>query len=95
MAWDQWNVLIYIGTADTPQSDQFPHFLGIIKARTEQEAERKGIQLSKYKGLSGLIGVELVSMCPECTLPMTPAVNLRNDNVCPKCGLTALSFCLN
>lgn len=95
MAWDQWNVLICVGTADAPQSNRLPHFLGIIKARTGQEAERKGIRLSRRKGLSGLIEVELVSMCPKCALPMTPAVKLRNDNLCPKCGLMRLSFKLN
>lgn len=60
MAWSKWEVLIYIGTGDTMfmRQGEKPHNLGIIKARTRREAERKSRRLVMSLGLSGLIKIE-------------------------------------
>ncbi len=58
MAWRKYDVLIHLGTGDVVRSQEIPHHLGIVKARTKDEAEKKGMRIAKSRELSGLIEVE-------------------------------------
>ncbi len=59
MKWPKWNVLIHLRNSDTFRLEESPRHLGIVKAKNTMEAEKKGTQLAKSRGLSGLIEVVL------------------------------------
>jgi hypothetical protein len=58
MAWKRYDILIHLGTGDVVRSTEIPHHLGIVKARTKDEAEKKGMRIARSLELSGLIEVE-------------------------------------
>ncbi len=60
MTWSIYDVLIHLGTGDVMRHEEIPHHLGIVKARTKDEAENKGMRIAKLRELCGLIEVERI-----------------------------------
>lgn len=58
MAWSKYDILIHLGTGDVSRLEEIPHHLGIVKARTKNEAEKKGMRIATSQGLCGLVKVQ-------------------------------------
>lgn len=57
MAWRKYDVLIHLGADGITVRARVPNHIGIVKARTKDEAEKKGTQIARSRGLCGLIEV--------------------------------------
>ncbi len=53
MTWPEWSIHIVLGTSETLQVEA-RHML-YVKARTKEEAERKGTAQARQRGLRGLV----------------------------------------
>ncbi len=62
MAWNSWAIEIVLGKDTDLQNmnSRSPSYLSTVRARTEQEAEKKGCAIVHRSGLSGLLIVTRV-----------------------------------
>ncbi len=60
MAWSNYDIFIHLGSRDVFRSEGTPYHIGGVKARTKDEAEKKGIRIARLRGLCGLIEVKRI-----------------------------------